>query len=316
MTVSDSSTIKESQSLFSEEVSDIFNKSELKLSEFQNGETYQVKFDRALSYIESMVVANNKFEREAEANLYYKNIKDFLVIILDARNVAIEKFHLSKRNIELLDVNKKNFPPLSFFNDLPGFFTLLGIIGLAIIQWEKLSGWDLFGSCSVGAIGGFILGNAIQLVIEIVLMVPYKAWASKKKKEIQDKTYDLPTWLKFIDKKASGISGLIDSTLNEVIAEIRRKKYIQHTDDLLNVEDKYNEKISNRNLSERLAMISAELQAAKERAKDLQDEHRLTEELRVKYAREMKDIERQSINDGNNDLLQKVQVLSDLLGSK
>lgn len=309
--------IKDLKKDFSGSVGEIFSDADLPISDFMNGGKYQIPFDIYLNVLEDFVVTENQFETEAKATLYFKNIKDFLIVVSGARTSAIDKFVglKKKQNLEL--IKWKNFPPIAPIDNFLDFLVFVIFILIVYDRWDNANGDEqkiMLFLFSFGIAVSFLIG--VKIIAWALLYFPYKTWEKNKRIEIESKQYELPTWLKFIDAKVNGINDLIDSTLNEVLTEIRRKKDIQHKDDLLSVEDKYNEKISSRNLSERLAMISAELQAAKERAKDLQDEHKLTEELRVKYAREMKDIERQSINDGNNDLLQKVQVLSDLLGSK
>lgn len=308
--------IKESQTLFTEKVGKIFGDAELPISDFTDSAKYQSDFDKALSLLENFVVAENIFQTEAKANLYFKNIKDFLIIVSDAKKVAIDKFINTKRKQDFSLIDMENFPIYKWFSDFPGFFCFVAFCIYWYGMWSEYYA-DAFVKYFLLSlvVASFALA-ALKVILRAVFYIPYKAWERKQKSEIQSRDYELPTWLKFIDAKVNGINNLIESTLNEALSEIRRRKEIQHKDDLLNVEDKYNEKNSNRNLSERLATITAELQAAKERAKDLQDEHRLTEELRVKYAREMKEIERQSINDGNNDLMQKVDILNNLLGSK
>ncbi len=308
--------IKESQTLFTEKVGKIFGDAELPISDFTDSAKYQSDFDKALSLLENFVVAENEFQTEAKANLYFKNIKDFLIIVTDAKKAAIDKFTNTKKKQDIAFVDWANFPLYKFFSDFPTFFAYVGGAIYMYGVWGDLFGWDFIQRLVIVFLVAAITYSLLDMLLKIVFYIPYKAWERKQKFEIESRVYELPTWLKFIDAKVNGINGLVESTLNKVVSEIRRKRDIQHKDDLLGVEDKYNEKISSRNLSERLATITAELQAAKERAKDLQDEHRLTEELRVKYAREMKEIERQSINDGNNDLMQKVDILNNLLGSK
>jgi hypothetical protein len=308
--------IKESQTLFTEKVGKIFGDAELPISDFTDSAKYQSDFDKALSLLENFVVAENEFQTEAKANLYFKNIKDFLIIVTDAKKAAIDKFTNTKKKQDLALIEWEKFPIYNWFSDFPSFFCF---VVFCIYWYDK---WDVYYADTfvkyflISLLAASFARAALIVLLKAILYIPYKAWERKQKSEIESRVYELPTWLKFIDAKVNGINGLIESTLNEVLSEIRRKRDVQHKDDLLGVEDKYNEKVSNRNLSERLATITAELQAAKERAKDLQDEHRLTEELRVKYAREMKEIERQSINDGNNDLMQKVDILNNLLGSK
>jgi hypothetical protein len=309
--------IKESQTLFTEKVSNIFGNAELPISDFTDSAKYQNDFDKALSLLENFVVAENEFQTEAKANLYFKNIKDFLIIVSGAKKSAIDKFLGLKKKQDLELIKWKNFPPVAPIDNFLDFLTFVIFTLIVYDRWDKAHGDEQTIMLFLFSFGIAVLFSiGVKIIAWVLLYFPYKTWGKNKKIEIESKQYELPTWLKFIDAKVNGINDLVDSTLNEVLTEIKRKKDIQHKDDLLGVEDKYNEKISNRNLSERLATITAELQAAKERAKDLQDEHRLTEELRVKYAREMKEIERQSINDGNNDLMQKVDILNNLLGSK
>lgn len=308
--------IKEGQTVFTEKVAKIFGDAELPISDFTDSAKYQSDFDKALSLLESFVVAENDFQTEAKANLYFKNIKDFLIIVSDAKKAAIDKCISTKRKQDLSLIEWKNFPVYDTIVDFTEFLCFISLCFYWYSKWNDYYGGTFLTYFVLSVIFISVVAEGLKVLLKIILYIPYKAWEIKQKSEIESRVYELPTWLKFIDAKVNGISVLVDSTLDEILREIRRKKDIKHKDDLLNVEDKYNQKISNRNLSERLAIITAELQAAKERAKDLQDEHRLTEELRVKYAREMKEIERQSINEGNNDLMQKIDILKNLLGSK
>lgn len=100
----------------------------------------------------------------------------------------------------------------------------------------------------------------------------------------------------------------------EIFDELDHHKTLRRDRDRLELEDSFREKISMRALAERMALIEAETRAAMTTAKTLEEQHTNTEAIRLKYARELVELQREVKAEANQDLTDKLAMVQSLLG--
>jgi hypothetical protein len=102
----------------------------------------------------------------------------------------------------------------------------------------------------------------------------------------------------------------------EIFDEIEHQKFLRREKDRRELDDVFQERAIKRSSAERLAIIEAELRAGKETAKTLEEQHLNTEAIRVKYAKELIDLQRQVKAEDNQDLTDKLLLLQEVLNDR
>lgn len=275
-------------------------------------------FFDAINAVEKEIIREKNFSTEINAKLFFQKAKDFLSLLKHRQQEANESFQIINKYQEKSSIVYGNFVPLILLSCFG--MLLFGALAFDVGQnlynnWWRTDGfWNIFKKIAEIPIV-FFMGTILSVWASAIVTFPvFITWKKVRSKKIDKKIYDLPPWMKFLDTRINSLLELLDSALQESLDEIRSNKALKFKNYSLEIEDKFNEKISSRSLAERLAIIQKELDAAMATTQNLNEQHRLTEEIRLKYAKELVDIEKQVRNERNQELIDKVALVEELLG--
>jgi hypothetical protein len=174
------------------------------------------------------------------------------------------------------------------------FLALLGI-GLVFI------GKAIFACCVIGiAFQPFYFFNQIS--------------NTRARKDILKMSFKEPMWMTEFPIGLENVLKLTQHSNEEMMNAVRRYKGLLAQIDSQKVDFYFDEKRAQRSLQERLLIIETETNAAIATAKNLDEQHVKTEEVRLKYAKELIDLQRQVKAEDNQDLTDKLQLLQTVLG--
>ena len=80
------------------------------------------------------------------------------------------------------------------------------------------------------------------------------------------------------------------------------------------VDSHFRDKDTKQAIYERMQLMELEIKKTREMAKDMTEQHRITEEMRIKYAREMMELEQQLKAQSDRDLYEKMEILKKMMG--
>jgi hypothetical protein len=80
------------------------------------------------------------------------------------------------------------------------------------------------------------------------------------------------------------------------------------------VDSHFRDKDTKQAIYERMQLMELEIKKTREMAKDVTEQHRITEEMRIKYAREMMELEQQLKAQSDRDLYEKMEALKKMMG--
>jgi hypothetical protein len=200
--------------------------------------------------------------------------------------------------------------------NLNGFQSFLIFIAAVIatvvveLKFYKDNG-NAFEPNMIWALSSFFAVLFIGIMIFLILDLPFYFFRNRNYK---NNPPPLPSWIQ--DRKNEWMQRLnrIEDAKAEIYEDIEINKKLIQTIKERQIEEHFSGKASSRILAERLATIQAEVEAAINTTKNLNEQHRLTEEIRLKYAKELVDIQRQLKNENNQDLFNKMTMVNDLLG--
>jgi hypothetical protein len=242
------------------------------------------------------------FETVDCANNYLSEAEKSVFAGFQFYELLVKKFHF---------LNKKE--STSFDNNTSVIEYLLMLasgIGFSFLVYDSVTN-EAYWKIIMGCINGFGFGVIVSLVIFFIIDIPFKSIRRKK----YEKNPPLPSpWILSIEEDLNSIKNRINNSKKEIYDDVDANKKLIQIIKERQIEEYFSGKASARILAERLATIQAEVEAAINTTKNLNEQHRLTEEIRLKYAKELVDIQRQVKNENNEDLFNKMTMVNDLLG--
>jgi hypothetical protein len=164
------------------------------------------------------------------------------------------------------------------------------------------------------ALGYFLFfGIGAFIVIFFLALIDRPGKVRRALKEANSFT-DNFAWGDEIQRSLEKLSEKIDRDKSELLQDAANNKNLLLKIKSASIDDYFQEKASKRSLTERIEIIDAEARAATATAKTLDEQHLRTEEVRLKYAKELIDLQRQVKAEDNQDLTDKLQLLQSVLG--
>lgn len=255
------------------------------------------------------------FESIDSVNGYISHIHkaiNFAKLSLDSASDRVAEIEMNKEANRRL-TKKFNF----FLNSISSILFLFiiykyiypdnGLLSLFLVEKEFDTidnlGWPKFWAGVIVLFVGSMFCSMIEYIFD-----HYLSLNLKKKCNIK---IELPDWMVVAKNDIEDLLNRIQSGKLEIIEDVERnKKLIQSIRERMIDEHFY--KLST---AERIKMINAEAETARATATDLAEQHRLTEEVRLKYAKELIDLERKVKEENNQDLSDKLALVESLLSN-
>jgi hypothetical protein len=213
--------------------------------------------------------------------------------------------------------------PIGYFQGVIGLWMILCIVYPILLLLSEKERLRTFNTTELSAIFSserlyvdmLLLGNAFLAIVggSTLALIVLLGNRHKKKKALAA-PYVFPDWMIEVEDQVRSISNRFTSNRDEYYEEVRSNRQLIEKVRGRLVDDYFDEKASKRSLAERIAIIEAEVRAATATAKTLEEQHLKTEEVRLKYAKELIDLQRQVKAEDNQDLTDKLQLLQSVLG--
>ena len=135
---------------------------------------------------------------------------------------------------------------------------------------------------------------------------------SKKKQDAQPRIF--PNFVAEAESRLQLSIARRDAARAEFESEVRVNQALLLDVKKRLIDDHFEDRRSNRSIAERMAIIEAEARAAASTVKTLEEQHEKTETIRLKYARELVELQREVKAEANQDLTDKLALVQGLLG--
>lgn len=286
------------------------------LEAFDVNAGHDQKFNDAINAFENELSTPKSFSTESLAHAYFEHAKSFLELIY-VRLKAVKKIYGEHSVSQVKNgYNVTDFWLAQTLSGLVFFLSLFFAYGAYVRAnrlWENSWGFDaLVLIASVPAI--FLIALIVGLYVAVWISLPFfKLTKSAKFRNLDPTQFPLPNWIAPIEARLSVLSKQVEIAKSEAIDDVRHAKSLSKKKQELELEEQFHVRSANRSLEERLALISAEIKAAKETAKTLEEQHARTEAIRLQHAKELIDLQRAVKAEANQDLTEKLAMVQALL---
>ena len=123
------------------------------------------------------------------------------------------------------------------------------------------------------------------------------------------KVWDSKSYYKIFDI----LSARINTGKHEMFANADFNQSLLNQIKSRQVDAHFNEQQSKQLLMDRMEIMKLEIEKARKITEDLTEQHRATEEIRIKYAREMMELEQQLKVQSDKDLYEKMEALKKMM---
>ncbi len=182
-----------------------------------------------------------------------------------------------------------------------------GIFGYWANSNSEFQDYTTFIAWVSAIIGFYAFAYGFQFFID--------AFLSRKAKKLVRNGFSMNKWPDFIAMEDDVI--LLQSKIHnlsmEATSRLDERKALEKVIKARQIDDHFEGKKSARFIVERLAIIEAEAKRAIETAKNLEEEHRLTEAVRTKYEKEMIEYAKDARNTNDQAFMDKLSLVESLL---
>ncbi len=152
----------------------------------------------------------------------------------------------------------------------------------------------------------------ISMIIAVILTNRRERKKAKSFDVSSSKEYQQA--LEDINKKISRFKERMEIGSGEMFANADFNQSLLNQIKSRQIDAHFNEQESKQLLLDRMEIMKLEIEKAREMAKDMTEQHRITEEMRIKYAREMMELEQQLKAQSDRDLYEKMEILKKMMG--
>lgn len=282
---------------------------------FNANSTEHERFKRAVAFFKQKLTEEKTFSKETEVNVFFLEAQTFLNNIqknlIKLKEAYVNDVIQSAKNSYKIDdfwlLNWVTFPSWVVFNTLTVGKSIQEIISL----WERTNGFFNSFQLLFTPVIVFTITTIFVAIASHVITYPfYLIHKTRAFKKIESKDNKLPEWMSDIEDALSGVLALINDAKNEAMQDVGYRKTLNAKRDGLEIQDEFD----NRAIEKRLKIIREEAEAAIRASKSLEDQHERTELIRLKYAKEMAEIEKQAVQDSNNSLIDKLHMVQSMFG--
>jgi hypothetical protein len=266
-----------------------------------------LKINQAINYLKEKITAGLNFDTEAQVKQYFGEARLFGDEIFE--KIKYCEFHNQKDSRErdgYVDFNEFWFFKLSrmlsylFFGYV---FYQQGTKEYYRLSEKLVSNLDML--MALGSI--FIELLVIAFVLPYVIAsIPYIIGGVKHDNIIASKVYDNPEWFLIAEKNLSILIETLQVSELESIESVRSKRATES----LRSEYKIKEEFNKSTTEDKLRIIREELEATIRLSRSQEEQHERTEEVRIKYAKEMMAIQKEAIQDNDKNLMDKLHVIN------
>lgn len=184
----------------------------------------------------------------------------------------------------------------------------------------------LIPSIGFAFISAFILllifgkSSFLTLVIGVIMYLTMTVFFyARRKEKLYEKFDRLPMQKEYksdledVDKMFDILSARINTGKNEMFANADFNQSLLNQIKSRQVDAHFNEQQSKQLLMDRMEIMKLEIEKARKITEDLTEQHRATEEIRIKYAREMMELEQQLKVQSDKDLYEKMEALKKMM---
>lgn len=259
--------------------------------------TFSIKYEEIKNHIKNIEIEwDNKPIEFLQRDHVHKYIDEFL------------------EKIGLID-NFKNKVSESYINDLRIRFSEKGMIIYLMVCY--------FISAIIIAfcMGAFFHASSNDsnkiLVVIIAVVISIVMTGNRNKRRF--KKYDISSskehqsGLEGLDQKIIKIKNRVEVGASEMFANADFNQSLLNQIKSRQIDAHFNEQQSKQLLLDRMEIMKLEIEKAREMAKDMAEQHRITEEMRIKYAREMMELEQQLKAQSDRDLYEKMEALRKMM---
>jgi hypothetical protein len=280
-------------------------------------EKYKKTFSNYISGIESYITSDitNQFSSVPQVIRFFASIDQCIDRIQDRIEETRKCYQYNKQKADLDAIkieNTKLFKVTNFvFSGIALVFLAFTTAKIFSEHWpnEPVIGILFFGLFFL--VYGFCAYAATMLISFPIYVLKIK---KALENQVREKQYEEPKNIQWLLNSVGHLRKLTESSKQESLKRVDFAIAIEQKKALLEVEDTFHERLTQRSTRERLSIISAELEAAKGTAKTFEEQHEKTEAVRVKYTKELIDLQRQVKAEDNQDLTQKLDLLQKALG--
>lgn len=239
------------------------------------------------------------FESKDSADWYLSHIKSTLTEI---------KIFVDGADKKCAELQKKVFIDwkTTKFEEITPWIVAIVFSILAYIGMSK-DNTDYAFLKTVGVFFGSIIGTALVFAM---IDIPFEIWRRIKYK---NSTIPVHKWITDFKNDVDIFIGRIHGAEHDIFSDIEENKRLMTRIKERQIDDHFEGKKSARFMAERLAMIEAEAKRAIETARSLEEQHRLTEEVRTKYAKEMIEYQKDVKNTNDQAFIDKLALVESLL---
>lgn len=238
------------------------------------------------------------------ANGYFMHVDNAISSVTSCMNEIIKKHVQRERYIST------HFDQIGLY----GFLNFAAGIVLALNVGEDI--YDNYNHRVTvemwWVVAAYFVGNFLSKIVLSIVDIPFK---KRRGRKFDNNLPELPSWIIATNNKIKLLSDRIDLAKPEIYADIEHTKKLMRKIKEEMVDDHFEGLKSKRSLEERIAIIEAEMERARSTAKTLEEEHRLTEAVRKRYAEELIDLERKVKEENNQDLKEKLALVESLLSN-
>jgi hypothetical protein len=274
------------------------------------------KINDAIEYLKGKITVSLDFLNEAQAKQYFGEA----LLFLDAISKKIQEYELHWQNENKEQDRYVKFTDFDFFQFCRLMLFCLfcfisyknGSLEYSRIDYLGANTWELTKVVLEYIFLAILSVIPAHILSAIMAFIPYLIGASWHAKKVSLKVYENPEWFLSAKKNLSILTETLKVAEIESIEKIRNKKANESLRAEYEIKDEFGKKATD----DKLRIIREELEAAIRLSKNHEEQHERTEEIRVKYAKEMTAIQKEAIQDNNKDLFDKLQVVQSIFGGQ
>ncbi len=163
------------------------------------------------------------------------------------------------------------------------------------------------------------LNDSKKMFVAIISMIIAVILTNRRERK-KAKSFDVSSSKEYqqaledINKKISRFKERMEIGSGEMFANADFNQSLLNQIKSRQIDAHFNEQESKQLLLDRMEIMKLEIEKAREMAKDMTEQHRITEEMRIKYAREMMELEQQLKAQSDRDLYEKMEILKKMMG--